>query len=84
MSNHQESAIKSTADAVGEMVPRVVESAARLGAVWARHGLSLASLAIKTQADSFRHLSTLLEQVVKAIPSDEKPETTPADAAPKA
>ncbi len=50
-----------------DAVEPIVDSALSLGLVWAKYGVSVAGLALKTQAASLQHLSTLLKNVADAL-----------------
>ena len=63
----EESVITAKQHKIANAVEPIVDSAINLGLVWAKYGASVASLALKTQAASFQHLSKLLRNVADAL-----------------
>lgn len=57
----------------------VVDSAINLGLVWAKYGISIAKVALKTQSASFQLLSNLLSQVADALPTEKDAKATKAE-----
>ncbi len=62
--------IKAETRRVVDAVEPIVDSALSLGLVWAKYGVSIAGMALKTHAASLQHLSTLLKNVADAIATE--------------